>query len=42
MDAYYRCINLGKKMPIVLPSIVEAENFADHPRKFQVICWAAE
>jgi hypothetical protein len=35
MDAYDRCINLGKKiLPIELPSMVEAENFSDHPRKF--------
>ena len=28
MDAYDRCNNLGKKIfPIVLPSVVEAENF---------------
>jgi len=33
MDAYDRCTNLGKKiLPIVLPSMVEAEKFADHPR----------
>jgi len=34
MDAYDRCINLGKKnvLPILLPSMVEAENFSDHPR----------
>jgi len=33
MDAYERCTNLGKKiLPIVLPSMVEAENFSDHPR----------
>jgi len=33
MDAYDRCTNLGKKiLPIVLPSVVEAENFSDHPR----------
>jgi len=32
MDAYDRCTNLGKKiLPILLPSIVEAENFSDHP-----------
>jgi len=31
--AYDRCTNLGKKiLPIVLPSMVEAENFSDHPR----------
>jgi len=34
MDAYDRCINLGKKiLPILLPSMVEAWNFSDHPRK---------
>jgi len=33
MDAYDRCTNLRKKIfPIVLPSMVEAENFSDHPR----------
>jgi hypothetical protein len=33
MDAYDRCTNLGKKiLPIELPSMVEAENFSDHPR----------
>jgi len=33
MDDYDRCINLGKKsLPIVLSSMVEAENFSDHPR----------
>jgi hypothetical protein len=34
MDAYERCTNLGKKkiLPIVLPSMVEAENFSDHLR----------
>jgi len=34
MDAYDRCTNLGKKkiLPIVLPSMVEAEKFSDHPR----------
>jgi hypothetical protein len=32
MDAYDRCTNLGKKiLPLVLPSVVEAENFSDHP-----------
>jgi len=32
MDAYDRCSNLGKEiLPIVLPSMVEAENFSDHP-----------
>jgi len=35
MDSYDRCTNLGKKiLPIVLPSMVEAENFSDHPRAF--------
>jgi len=34
MDAYDRCNNLEKKiLPILLPSMVEAENFSDHPRK---------
>jgi len=33
MDAYDRCTNLGKKIfPILLSSMVEAENFSDHPR----------
>jgi len=33
MDAYDRCTNLGEKiLPIVLPSMVEAENFSDHLR----------
>jgi len=32
MDAYDRCTNLEKKiLPILLPSMVEAENFSDHP-----------
>jgi len=32
MDAYDRCTNLGEKiLPIALPSMVEAENFSDHP-----------
>jgi len=32
MDAYDRCTNLGKKiLPILLPSMVEAENVSDHP-----------
>jgi len=32
MDAYDRCTNLGKKiLPIVLPFMVEAENFSDNP-----------
>jgi len=32
MDAYDRCTNLSKKiLPILLPSMVEAENFSDHP-----------
>jgi hypothetical protein len=34
MDAYDRCTNLGKIiLPTLLPSMVEAENFSDHPRK---------
>jgi hypothetical protein len=33
MDAYDRCTNLEKKiLPIVLLSMVEAENFSDNPR----------
>jgi len=33
MDAYDRCTNLGKRiLPILLPSMFEAENFTDHPR----------
>jgi len=32
MDAHDRGTNLEKKiLPIVLPSMVEAENFSDHP-----------
>jgi hypothetical protein len=32
MDAYDRCTNLGEKiLLILLPSMVEAENFSDHP-----------
>jgi hypothetical protein len=33
-EAYDRCTNLGEKkiLPIVLTSMVEAENFSDHPR----------
>jgi len=32
MDAYDRCNNLREKiLSIVLPSVVEAENFSDHP-----------
>ena len=32
MDTYDRCNNLEKKiLPIVLPSMVEAEKFSDHP-----------
>jgi len=40
MDAYDRCTNLGKKnLPILLPSVVEAENFSDLPRNIQnVLC----
>jgi hypothetical protein len=34
MDAYGRCTNLGKKiMPILLISMVKAENFSDNPRR---------
>jgi len=37
MDAYDRCTNLVKKiLPIVLPSMVEAENFSDYPRRNRV------
>jgi hypothetical protein len=37
MDAYDICTNLGKKnLPIVLPSMVKAENSSDHPRMFTV------
>jgi len=33
MDAYDRCTNLEKKiLPILLPSMVAAENFSGHPR----------
>jgi len=34
MDAYDRCTNLGKKkiLPILLPSMIEAENSSDHTR----------
>jgi hypothetical protein len=33
MVAYDRCTYLRKTiLPIVLPSMVEAENFSDHPR----------
>ena len=32
-EAYNRCTNLEKKiLPIVLPSMVKAENFPEHPR----------
>jgi len=38
MDAYDRFTNLGKKfLQILLPSMVEAENFSDHPRKTQSV-----
>jgi len=34
MDAYDRCTNLRKKiMPIELPSMAEARNFSEYPRK---------
>jgi len=37
MDAYDRCSNLEKKsLPIVLPPMVEAENFSDHPRNMSI------
>jgi hypothetical protein len=37
MDTYDRCTNLGEKIvPIVLPSMVNVENFSDHPR---IIAW---
>jgi hypothetical protein len=32
MDAYDRCTNLEKILAIVLPSMVETENFSGHPR----------
>jgi hypothetical protein len=36
MDAYDRCTNLEKKiLPIVLPSMVVAEKFSDHPCTYQ-------
>jgi hypothetical protein len=39
MDAYDRLPNLGVKvLPILLPSMVEAENFSDHLR----ICRAGD
>jgi len=35
MDAYDKYTNLGKEiLPILLPSMVEAENFSFHPRVF--------
>jgi len=35
MNACDRCTNLGKKIfPILLPSVVKAENFSDHPRNY--------
>jgi hypothetical protein len=36
MDAYDKCTNLGKKkiLQIVVPSMVLAENFSDHPHIF--------
>jgi hypothetical protein len=37
MDVYDRCTNLGKILPIVLPSMVEAENFSDHPLNFKSV-----
>jgi hypothetical protein len=38
MDANDRCTNLGKKiLPILLPSMVEAENVSDHPRNFFIL-----
>jgi len=34
MDAYDRCTDLAKKiLPILYSSVVEAENFSDHPRR---------
>jgi hypothetical protein len=36
MDAYDRCTNLQKLLPIVLPSMIEAENFSDHPLNYFV------
>jgi len=36
MDSYDRCTNLEKEIfPILLPSMVEAENYSDHPRIIQ-------
>jgi len=39
MDTYDRCTKLGKKkiLPTVLPSVVEAENFSDHPRTKNIL-----
>jgi hypothetical protein len=37
MDAYDRCTNLKKILLILLPSMVVAENFSDHPRKKQLL-----
>jgi len=37
MDAYDRCAKVKIKiLPILLPSMVEAENFSDHPRRYWV------
>jgi len=36
-DAYDMCTNLGKEiLPILLSSMVEAENFSDHPRNYVI------
>jgi len=33
MDVNDRCTNLGKKiLPLLLPSMVKADNFSGHPR----------
>jgi len=40
MDAYDRYTNLGgKNLPIVLPFMVEVENFSDHPRIYSTNQW---
>jgi len=39
MDAYDRCTNLGEEiLPIVLPSVLEAENLLEHPRSSYESC----
>jgi hypothetical protein len=32
MDAYDKCTNLEKEILPMLPFMVEAKNFSDHPR----------